>query len=110
MKYLITESQFDNLIFGYLDGLNLFKIEDRGDSYFWESESSWKRSQYPLISTHVKYDDAFVSCDLITEISNFFPVSLDASLELVGKWVESRHDLKLSRFYSDCDYDSDDYN
>ena len=34
MKYLITESQLDNVIYIYLDNLNLYKIEDRGDYYY----------------------------------------------------------------------------
>jgi len=111
MKYLITESQLNNSVFKYLDTQNFFSVEDRGDLYLWESESSWRESQYPLISTNVNYDDAFVSCDLITRISDFFPISLDDALLLVGEWFKYRYGFEsLGRFYSDCDYDSDDYN
>ncbi len=31
MKYLITESQLGNIIYKYLDNLDLYKVEDKGD-------------------------------------------------------------------------------
>ncbi len=106
MKYLIKESHLNNLIFKYLDNLKFVSVEDRGDIYLWESRISWSRSGYPLISTHIRYNDAYVSCGLLEELSNFFPVSLDESLIIIGEWFKYRYGFEsLTRFYSDCDYD-----
>ena len=38
MKYLITESQLDNIIFKYLDNQDFIQIEKRGGIYFVNSE------------------------------------------------------------------------
>ena len=104
MKYLIKESHLNNLIFKYLDDLKFHAVEDRGDIYIWETKSSWSRSGYPLISTHIRYNDAYVSCELLNELSNFFPVSLDESLLIIGEWFKYRYGFEsLDRFYSDCD-------
>ena len=106
MKYLIKESHLNILIFKYLDNLNFHSVEDRGDLYIWENESSWSRSGYPLISTHIMYKDAYVSCELLREISEFFPVSLDESLNIIGEWFKYTYGFDtLNRFYSDCDAD-----
>ena len=106
MKYLITESQLNNSVFRYLDSQNFFAVEDRGDLYLWESESSWIGRQYPLISTHIRYNDAFVNSDLLINISDFFPVSIDDALLLVGEWFKYKYGFEsLDRFYSD--YGSD---
>ena len=107
MKYLITKSQLGNAVFKYLDSQNFFAVEDRGDIYLWWSEKDWsERLSYPVISTHVKYDDAYVSSDLLINISSFFPISLDDSLLLVREWFKYRYGFEsLDRFYSD--YGSD---
>jgi hypothetical protein len=46
-----------------------------------------------------------VSCDLITEISSFFSISLEDSLTMVKKWVEYNYDIEISESYSDCGAD-----
>ena len=38
MKYLITESQFNNIIFQYLDNQDFIKIEKKYGIYFVNSE------------------------------------------------------------------------
>ena len=107
MKYLITESQLNNAIFKYLDMQNLYSVEDRGDIYLYRSEKDWSEHlSYPVISTHIKYDDAYVSSDLIIQISTFFSVSLDDVLLLVREWFKYRYGFEsIDRFYSD--YGSD---
>jgi hypothetical protein len=105
MKYLITESQFNKAVFKYLDAQKFYSIEDRGDLYLWNSESSLGK-EYPILSTHVRYNDAFVSPDLLTKISDFFPISLDDALLLVGEWFKYRYGFEsLDRFYSNYDND-----
>jgi len=103
MKYLIDESQFDRLVFKYLDMQNFFHLEDEGDILFWPSEIHWReRLSYAIISTHRKSNDCYISCSLLEEISNFFSISLDECLYLVASWVENKFDITVGEPYSDC--------
>jgi hypothetical protein len=101
MKYLITESQLDNVIYIYLDNLNLYRVEDRGDYYFWSSKESWKRSEYVVISATRKRKDCFVGSDLLSEISSFFSLDLESALSIISKWVETKVDFEITYPYSD---------
>jgi hypothetical protein len=106
MKFLITESQLDNIIFKYLDSLKFFALKDGGDIYLYPSETHWREHlSYSIIAFHRKYDDCYVSCDLITEISNMFSPSLEDSLLIVKEWFEYNYDVKIGRAYSDCGAD-----
>ena len=101
MKYLITESQLDNIIYKYLDSLNLYKLEDRGDYYFWKSKESWNRSDYVVISATHKRKDCFISSGLLVEISSFFSLDLNSALTIISKWVETKVDFEITYPYSD---------
>ena len=102
MKYLITESQLDNIIYIYLDNLNLYKnAEYRGDYYFWKSKESWNRNDYVVISASRKRKDCFVSSDLLSEISTFFSLDLESALSIISKWVETKVDFEITYPYSD---------
>jgi len=83
MKYLITESQFDRVIFKYLDnqdfivvgiGLSLFFINSEGDE-----------------SAQIRYnkDDGwcYINYDLIREISSFFSMKTYDAEKIISKWV-----------------------
>jgi hypothetical protein len=106
MKYLITESQLDNIIFKYLDSLKFFALKDAGDIYLYPSETHWREHlSYAIIAFHIKYRDCYVSCSLITEISNIFSTSLEDSLNIVKEWFEYNYDVKIGKSYSDCGSD-----
>ena len=101
MKYLIAESQLENLIFRYLDNLNLHKVEDKGDYYFWSSKESWESSEYVVISAYHKRKDCFVSSSLLVELSTFFSLELGVALSIIGEWVETKIDFEIDYPYSD---------
>lgn len=101
MKYLIKESQIDKLVYKYLDDLNLYMIEDGGDYYFWESKGSWESGEYVLISVHHNHNDGFISSDLLVEVSSFFNLELDNSLDIIGDWVRIKINTDVHKFYSD---------
>ena len=106
MKYHITQSQLNKIIFRYLDSQKFFTLKVDGDIYFWKSELEWRENlSYAIIAFHNKYKDCYVSCDLITEISSFFSISLEDSLTMVKKWVEYNYDIEISESYSDCGAD-----
>jgi hypothetical protein len=101
MKYLITESQLDNIIFNYLDSLDLYMVKYEGDYIFWDSKESWKSSGRVLISTHRSHKDCFVNSDFVVEISTFFSLGLEESLNIIGEWVKPKVDFDINYFYSD---------
>ena len=106
MKFLITESQIVNIIFKYLDSQKFFALKDAGDIYLYPSEKHWREGVgYVIIGFHRKYEDCYVSCDLITEISNMFSPSLEDSLIIVKEWVEYNYDIEIGKSYSDCGAD-----
>ena len=105
MKYLITESQIDKVIFKYLNNLDLYMIEDKGDYYFYTSNLSWGHSEYPIIAYHKNHDDCFISSSILTEVAEFFSLDLESSLFIIAKWVENKLGIEASKPYSDYDGD-----
>jgi len=95
MKYLITESKLEKVIFKYLD-IQDFVIYDNKKRfnnyiYFLNSESD-RKSQ---ISVYVKNafgevrNWIFVNPDLIEELSNFFSIDKSDCLDIIGVWVNN---------------------
>lgn len=101
MKYLITESQLSNIIFGYLTTQNFYKVKYHGDYIFWSSKKSWENTGRVYISTHRSNDDCFVNSDLVSEISSMFSLSLEDALYVIGGWVNTQIDFNINHFYSD---------
>ena len=101
MKYLITESQIDKVIFKYLNNLDLYMIEDKGDYYFYTSKLSWSHSEYPIIAYHKNHDDCFISSSILTEIAGFFSLDLNTSLNVIKNWVENKLGFKIGYTVSD---------
>ena len=102
MKYLITESQIDKVIFKYLNNLDLYMIEDKGDYYFYTSKLSWSRGEFAIIAYHKNYDDCFISSSILTEIAGFFSLDLNTSLYVIKDWVENNLGFKID--YAGSDY------
>jgi hypothetical protein len=85
MKYLITESQFDNIVFKYLDNQDFIQIKNRDRIYFVNSEED----EY----AQIRYDEGVGFCgiywNLLYEISIFFSMKESNSEKVIGKWVEN---------------------
>jgi len=85
MKYLITESQFDNAIFRYLVNQDFIQIDDNDSIYFVNSEDD----EY----AQIRYDKSDGWCliynNLIEEISSFFSLGLSDSEKVIVRWVEN---------------------
>ena len=92
MKYLITESQFDKMIFKYLDNQDFIQIERNERIYFVNSEGD-KYAQ-------IRYDKNDGWCviyyKLVEEISAFFSLRLSDSEEVIGRWVENTLQMKVT--------------
>ena len=92
MKFLITESQFDNIVFKYLDNQDFIKIEKGNMIYFVNSESD----KYAQIR-HDKSDGwCGINYKLIEEISAFFSLQLSDSMEVIGRWVENTLQMEVT--------------
>jgi hypothetical protein len=85
MKYLITESQIDKVIFRYLDNQDFIQIERRNDIYFANSEGD----RHAQIRYNKKNGWCYVYWKLIGEISTFFSLGRDDSEKVIGRWVEN---------------------
>jgi hypothetical protein len=83
MKYLITESQIDKVIFKYLDNQDFIQIE-RGDGvYFVNSEGD----EYAQIRYFKKDRKCVIYTGLIDEVSSFFSMQGYDAREAIGRWV-----------------------
>jgi hypothetical protein len=85
MKYIITESQLDNIIFRYLDNQDFIQIESGDSIYFVNSEGD----EYSQIIYNKNSGRCFIHNKLIDEIYSFFYLDQPDSKEVIGRWVEN---------------------
>jgi hypothetical protein len=101
MKYLITESQLDNIIFRYLDMQNFYKLRYPNGYVFWESKEVWENGGNITITVYRERGDGFVSSDLLVEVASIFSLELNDSLDVIGAWVKTQIDFDIKDFFSD---------
>ena len=92
MKYLITESQLDRVIFKYLDNQDFIQIEKNGSTYFFNSEGD----EYAQIKSSMTNEWCYISTKLIEEISSFFSLHYLDSKEVIGSWVSDTLQIKVT--------------
>ena len=92
MKYLITESQIDNIIFMYLDNQDFIQIKKEHNIYFVNSEGD----EYAQI--RFDKDDGWcgIYYKLIKEISAFFSMDEYDSKQVIGRWVENTLQMRVT--------------
>ena len=92
MKYLITESQFDKVVFKYLDNQDFIQIKKDDRIYFVNSETD-KDAQ-------IRFDKddgwCFIYYELINEISAFFSLQRSDSEKVIGRWVKNTLQMKVT--------------
>ena len=92
MKYLITESQIDNVIFKYLDNQDFIQINFDEKIYFVNSVND--------VYAQIKYDKKNGWCviyyELVNEISAFFSMKGSDSESVIGRWVENTLQMKVT--------------
>jgi hypothetical protein len=94
MKYIITESQIDNLATMYLDNQDFIKINAPKNVYFMNS----KDDEYAQIRYDKKDGWCYVSYDLLNEISSFFSLHNSDSEKIIIKWIENATNMEVKRF------------
>lgn len=92
MKYLVTKSQIDKLIFKYLDNQDFIQINKNNKIYFVNSEND----KYAQIIFYKDDGWCFIHTNLVKEISSFFSLGLSGSEEFIGRWVENTLQMKVT--------------
>ena len=90
MKYLITESQRDNVIFKYLDNQDFVVIKMTNRLYYVNSEGD----EYAQVRYHPKDRWCTIHYDLVEEIGNFFSLDTYQSIGVINKWIENKLGIK----------------
>jgi hypothetical protein len=93
MKYIITEDRLNHIMFKYLD-VKLNRIEER-EGYYVDVTFVFPNEKYGMFGW-IKSGHLFVFVELVDEISNFFGIEHDDTLNVLGKWVEDRFNLKVT--------------
>lgn len=93
MKFIITESKLENIVFKYLDNLDLNPTKRAQSIYFLTVDET----------ALIKYDmtdyECRVSNKLFDEISSFFSLDRELTLGFIKNWVESNYYLDISKIY-----------
>lgn len=91
MKYLITESQLDKVVFKYLDLQNFYVTKFNDDFNFWNRDDIENRNfdAKILISTH-KQNICFMDANFVRTLHNFFGLDKGEAMNIIGDWVESK--------------------
>ena len=92
MKYLITESQFDKIIFKYLDNQDFIQIKKNDFVYFVNSEGD----EYAQIRFEKNDGWCYIHWKLIEEISTFFSMNEFDSEQVIGRWVENTLQMRVT--------------
>ena len=83
MKYKITDSQLESVIFIYLDNQDFIQIEKNDGVYFVNSEGD----EYAQIRYFKKDSKCVIYTGLIDEVSSFFSMQGYDAREAIGRWV-----------------------
>jgi hypothetical protein len=89
MKYLIKESQFDKVIFKYLDNQDFIikKMNSDNITYFVNSEND--EFSGGLIQHYRSGGECVISYELINEIAEFFSMEFNSSKYVIARWIEN---------------------
>lgn len=104
MKYLIRESQFEKVIFRYLN-TNLTMDENMSAYVFYVSNPMDGDGSGRVI-VYFKTDmGCFIDSDFAQDICDVFSLTPEESLDVIGKWIENKLDITISSVYSDFNAD-----
>ena len=94
MKYLITQSQLDKIVFKYLDNQDFIikKMNSDNINYFVNSEGD---GYMDALIQHHRSGDCVISYELINEIATFFSIDFDDSKYVIARWVENNLDRRV---------------
>ena len=91
MKYVITESQLDKVIFRYLDVQDLNIIKIGASTYFSYPDDNFAQIKYG--GKHANNELCFIFIGLIEEVSSLFSLDRYQSTRIIGQWVKKKLNL-----------------
>ena len=91
MKYVITESQLDKVIFRYLDVQDFNIIKIGASTYFSYPDDNFAQIKYG--GNHANNELCFIFIGLIEEVSSFFSLERYQSTRIIGQWVKKKLNL-----------------
>ena len=92
MKYLITESKLEKVIFKYLDNQDFIQIKNGNTIYFVNSEGD----EYgDSLIQYYRSGDCVINFELIDEIKDFFSIEFNNSKYVIARWVENTLDRRV---------------
>ena len=101
MKYIITESKLNNIVFKYLDSLN-YLIIDNGKKYnnyiYFLNDESDVRAQISVYHKNAFGEIrnwVYVDSDLINLINQFIPIQKSQLPKVIGRWVGDKLGLDI---------------
>jgi hypothetical protein len=92
MKYKITDSKLESVIFLYLDNQDFIQIEREDSIYFVNSEGD----THAQIRYNKSIGWCYISWKLVGEISSFFSMDKFDSEKIIGKWVENTLQMRVT--------------
>lgn len=104
MKYLIKESQFEKVVFRYLN-TDLTMDENMSAYVFYVPNPTEKADSGRVIVCFKSDMGCFIDSDFAQDICDVFSLTPEESLEIIGKWVENKLGITISSVYSDFDAD-----
>jgi hypothetical protein len=103
MKYLITESQFDKVIFKYLDNQDFIIKKSPKTSFGVSNITHFVNSEGDLaVDSLINfYRDGFcyINFELIDEIAKFFSMDFNDSKYVIARWVENKLDARVGEVH-----------
>ncbi len=103
MKFLIKESQFDKIVFKYLDGMDLevieyhYTYEFHGTPVMSDTIRDYRASR---VITLFKEDmDCYINSDLTQEICDVFSLTSNECRDIIGRWVENKLGVSINVVY-----------
>ena len=103
MKYLITESQLDRVIFKYLDiqDFVLYDEKKKFNNYIYFlnhiNDDTAQISVYVTNALGKDRDWVYVNGELIEVLSNFFSIDEDKCLETIKRWVTNSLNIEVGK-------------
>jgi hypothetical protein len=95
MKYLITESKLNQVIFKYLDNQDFIQIDKDNSIYFVYSEDD----EYAQIIFDKDDGWCIINYELINELSSFFSLDDFDSEQVIGRWVENTLQMRVTNTF-----------
>ena len=90
MKFLITESKLNSIIFDYLDNQDFVVIKMPNRWYYVNSEGDG----YAQIRYHLRDRWCTINYDLAAEVSKFFSLDYEDSISVINRWIENKLGIK----------------